>query len=193
MTEDVRPLAEARPFIIVAALGVLAVSVVVVLLFRDPGMPAHVNQDYMRVAGQVLRVELPLTDAQALSSALRDRFPQPVTVPALGDLRYELDGGAMSELGGRPAAVAIFHSDRRDLLVWHAYEGHVSELPATSDVRVQDGRHYYVHRKTTNTLVFWQDGPVVACVTSSLPSEQVFEIALKAAAPQTPPATMRVP
>ncbi|HEX7085872.1 MAG TPA: hypothetical protein VF198_05875 [Vicinamibacterales bacterium] len=182
MTEDVRPLAEARPFIIVAALGAIAVSIVVALLFRDPGMPAHVNQDYMRVAGKVLRAELPLADAQALTAALRDRFSQPVTVPALADLQYELEGGAISELGGRPAAVAIFHSDRRDLLVWHAYEGQVSELPSTPDVRDQDGRRYYVHRKTTNTLVFWQDGPVVACITSSLPSEQVFEIALKAAA-----------
>lgn len=182
MTEHVRPLAEARPFVIVAALGALAVGVVVVLLLRDPGMPAHVNEDYMRVAGQVLRVELPLTDAPALSAALRDHFPHPVIVPALADLRYELDGGAMSALGGRPAAVAIFHNDRRDLLVWHAYEGQVSELPMTADVREQDGRLYYLHRKTTNTLVFWQDGPVVLCVTSSLPSEQVYEIALKAAA-----------
>lgn len=182
MTENVRPLAEARPFIIVGTLGAIAVGIVLVMLFVDPGMPAHVNEDYMRVAGRVLQVELPLADPQALSAALRERFPRPVTVPSLADLQYALDGGALSDLGGRPAVVAIFHNDRRDLLVWHAYEGQVSELPSTPDVRDRDGQRYYVHRKTTNTLVFWQNGPIVECVTSSLPSEQVFEIALKVAA-----------
>jgi hypothetical protein len=181
VSDIVRPLAEPRPFVIVAGLGAVALLILVALMFRDPGMPAHVNEDYMRVAGRILRADLPLQDPAALSAALRDRFAQPVDVPALADVQYTLEGGTVTTLGRRPAALAIFHSDRRDLLVWHAYEGAVSDLPSTSDVRERDGRRYFVHRKSTNTLVFWQNGPVVECMTSGLPSEQVFEIALAAA------------
>lgn len=181
MTQTVRPLAEPRPFLIVAGFGVAALLILAVLMFRDPGMPAHVNEDYMRVAGRVLRADLPLQEPAALSAALRDRFAQPVDVPALAGVQYTLEGGTVTALGRRPAALAIFHSDRRDLLVWHAYEGTVTDLPATADVRERDGRQYFVHRKATNTLVFWQNGPLVECVTSGLPSEQVFQVALTAA------------
>ena len=51
-------------------------------------------------------------------------------------------------------------------------------MPETTDVRDQHGRRYFVHRKATNVLVFWQDGSRLDVLTSSLPAEQVFALAL---------------
>ena len=45
-------------------------------------------------------------------------------------------------------------------------------------MREQHGRRYFVHRKSTNVLVFWQDGSRVDVLTSSLPAEQVVALAL---------------
>ena len=180
MTQSERPLAGARPFLVLAGIGGLAIFILVLAMLRDPGMPAHVQEDYLRVAGGLLRPEIPLPEVDSLSVQLRDRFGHSVRVPALAAHRFTLEGGAISEPGGTPAAVAIYHSHLRDLLVWHAYAGSVSSLPETNDVRERDGREYFVHRKATNTLVFWQNGPLVEVITCGLPSEQVFNIALTA-------------
>ena len=88
----------------------------------------------------------------------------------------------MHRLDGRPGIIAIYRNRSLDLLVVHAYRGSVSELPGTPEVREDRGRAYTVHRKSTNILVFWQEGPVVMVLTSSLPVEQVVKLAFAAAA-----------
>ncbi len=181
ITRSERPLARARPFLLLAGIAGIGLLILALSMLRDAGMPAHVNEDYMRVAGGLLTAEIPLHDAAALSAGLRGRFAHVVRVPPLTAHRFALAGGATSELGNTQAAVAIYQSHLNDLLVWHAYPGNVNALPTTNDVRDRDGRRYFVHRKATNTLVFWQDGPLVEVITCGLPSEQVFTIALTAA------------
>ena len=74
--------------------------------------------------------------------------------------------------------VAIYRNGDQDLVVWHQFLGTTADLPDTNDVREQHGRRYFVHRKSTNVLVFWQDGSRVDVLTSSLPTEQVVALAL---------------
>jgi hypothetical protein len=68
-----------------------------------------------------------------------------------------------------------------DLLVAHAYYGTISDLPGPPEVRQANGRRFVLQRKATNILAFWQEGPVVMVVTSSLPVEQVVKLAVQAA------------
>ena len=76
-----------------AGIGGLAIFILVLAMLRDPGMPAHVQEDYMRVAGGLLRPEIPLPEVDSLSVQLRDRFGHSVRVPALAAHRFTLEGG----------------------------------------------------------------------------------------------------
>jgi anti-sigma factor RsiW len=179
----VRPLVEPGPVLFVGSIGLLAILGLVISMFRHPGTPAEVALDYSRVAGGVLVPDVKEADPNALTSALESRQPGlAARVPDLTAAGYHLRGGAVHEMAGQPGVVAVYHNDLQDLLVWHAYRGQVTDLPETSDVRKHEGRRYYVHRKSADILVFWQDGPRVLVITSSLPVEQVVKIAYQATA-----------
>jgi len=47
----------------------------------------------------------------------------------------------------------------------------------------------FLYRKTTQTIVCWQDGPLVYALISTLPTEQVVRLARRAAAAVPPPAS----
>ncbi len=143
----------------------------------------------MRVAGGVLVPDVKATDPFALAETLRARQSSlAARVPALTDAGYELAGGAVRPIDDRPGIIAVYRNRPLDLLVFHAYHGRVSELPGTPEIRKDRGRVYAVHRKSTNILVFWQEGPVVMVLTSSLPVEQVMKLAFAAAAHTVPSA-----
>jgi hypothetical protein len=158
----------------------------VLSLFRDLGLPAYVEDSYMRVAGGLVVPDRVQLDAAELSSALSEASPGPVRVPALDAQGYALAGGTHVTLGRAPAALAIYHNALRDLVVWHAVAGTVDDLPPAPDVRAAGGRHFYLHYKATTTVVFWQEGPILMVVTSALPAEQVMAIALTASAGARP-------
>ncbi len=176
-----RPLVETRLVVVAAGIGLLAILGLILSLFRDPGVPAVVSRDYTRVAGNLLKPAVHESDPGALTSAFDARQPGlGARVPDLGPAGYHLDGGTVRTVEDHPGVLAIYRNDLQDLLVWQAYAGNVSELPVTSDVRRHEGRRYYVHRKAADVLVFWQDGPRVLVVTSSLPAEQVVKLAYQA-------------
>jgi hypothetical protein len=177
-----RPLVDPGPVLVVAGIGLVAILGLVISLFRQPGIPAVVSLDYTRVAGGVLAPAVREGSAAALSEALEARLPGfGAHVPDLTGAGYQLAGGTVHEVVGHRGLVAIYRNGLQDLLVLHAFEGEVADLPKTSDVRDHDGRRYYVHRKAADILVFWQDGPRVLVVTSSLPAEQVVKLAYDAA------------
>lgn len=176
-----RPLVETRLVVIVAGVGLIAIAALVASLFRDPGVPAAVSRDYSRVAGRVLRPDVEASDPAALTAALDARQPGiDARVPDLAAAGYRLAGGTVRDVDGHAGVLVVYHNALQDLLVWQAYRGNVSDLPDTSDVRRHEGRRYYVHRKAASILVFWQDGPRVLVVTSSLPAEQVVKLAYQA-------------
>lgn len=176
-----RPLANAGPILVVAGIGLIAVIALVLSLFRDPGLPAHVEDSYMRVAGGLVTPDYPVRNALGLAATLSQAPPGSVRVPTLDARGYELEGGTHVTLGGTPAAMAIYHNALRDLVTWHGVMGTSEDLPPAPDLRVVGGRRYFVHYKATTTIVFWQDGPILMAITSALPAEQVMVIALAAA------------
>ncbi len=179
--ESVRPLAHPGPLLVVSAIGAMAILGLVLSLFRDPGLPAHIADSYMRVAGGLVTPERRTHDPAALSTDLSAVAPGAVRVPALEASGFRLEGGGHVSLGGAPSAIAIYHNAQLDLVVWHAVTADVTTLPATPDVRDADGRRYFLHHKATTIIAAWQDGPRVATITSTLPADQVMTLAKDAA------------
>jgi len=175
-----RPLANAGPILFIAGIGLVAVVGLVLSLFRNPGLPAYVEDSYMRVAGSLVNPDGPVRDAAALAAALSQAPPGAVRVPTLDSQNYALAGGTHVTLGGAPAALAIYHNALRDLVVWHGVAATIDQLPPAPDLRVVGGRRYAVHYKATTTIVFWQEGPILMSITSALPAEQVMAIAVAA-------------
>lgn len=176
-----RPLANAGPILCVAAIGLVAVVGLILSLFRDPGIPSYVQDSYMRVAGGLVVPDAAGADPGAVAGALSASPPGQVRVPLLESQGYTLAGGTHVELGGSPAALAIYHNTLRDLVTWHGLTGVVSQLPEAPEVRSVGGRQYYLHYKASTTIVFWQEGPTLVALTSTLPAEQVMVLALAAA------------
>lgn len=175
-----RPNANAGPILFVAGLGVIAVAALVLSMFRDPGLPAYVQDSYMRVAGGLVTPDYAVRNTVGLAATLSQAPPGSVRVPALDSVGYELDGGTHVTLGGTPAAIAIYHNALRDLVTWHGVIGTLDDLPPTPDLRVLGGRRYAMHYKASTAIVFWQEGPILMAVTSALPAEHVMVIALAA-------------
>jgi hypothetical protein len=176
-----RPLANAGPILLVAGLGLIAVIALVLSLFSDPGLPAYVEDSYMRVAGGLVTPDYPVRNALGLAATLSQAPPGAVRVPAIDEQGYVLDGGTHVTLGRTPAAMAIYHNKLRDLVTWHGVPGTSEDLPPAPDLRVVGGRRYFVHYKATTTIVFWQEGPILMAITAALPAEHVMAIALGAA------------
>jgi hypothetical protein len=175
--ESDRPLANAGPFLVVTAIGVVAIVGLVLSLFRDPGLPAHIAESYMRVAGGLVPPDRRTHDPAALSTALAAAEPGGVRVPPLEAAGFRLEGGGHVALGGQPAAMAIYHNAQLDLVVWHTVTADLGTWPTTPDVRDAGGRRYFLHHKATTIVAAWQEGPRVASITSTLPADQVMAIA----------------
>ena len=174
-----RPLVEPLPFIIVGGIGLTAIAAMVIWLFRPLPIPAIVSQDFTKVAGAVLNVEVAQSDPGLLTTSLADREPSVagMHVPDLRRRGFSLLGGRPRDVRGSPGVLAIYRSSMQELAVWQAYVGQLADLPATTDVRDHGGRHYVVHRKASHILVFWQQGSHVQVITASLPAEQVVSLA----------------
>jgi hypothetical protein len=180
--ESPRPLASPVPILIVISLGAIAVIVAIFSILRHPTVPAVIAEDYTRVAGGLLVPEVRGTDRAAVARALNARQPSLVVrLPQLRDAGYSLEGGAIRAMSEEPGVVAIYRNRAMDLLVAHAYHGTLSDLPGPPEVRQANGHRFVLQRKATNILAFWQEGPVVMVVTSSLPVEQVVKLATVAA------------
>jgi anti-sigma factor RsiW len=174
-----RPLNAPGLFVGMAIFAATAIAILVYTMVRTPQIPAIVSLDYTKVAGSVLVAEEREADARALQATLARRQPGfDVSVPDLSAKGFALEGGSVHSVVGRPGIVAIYRNSLQDLLVWHQFAGTTADLPETTDVREEHGRRYFVHRKSTNVLVFWQDGSRVDVLTSSLPAEQVVALAL---------------
>ena len=182
LASEARPLARPGPFVVLAAIGAIAVAGLALSLLRDPGLPAHVSALYMRVAGGLVVPAAPTRDAATLAQQLSAAAPGAVRVPALDGAGWTLDGGTHAVLGGGAAAIAIYRNSAGEYLVWYAVDADAGGLPETADVRALDGRTYFVHYKATTTLVFWQEGPRLAGLVASLPAEHVMAVARVAAA-----------
>jgi hypothetical protein len=175
-----RPLNPPGLFVGMAVFGAIALGVLAYTMLRAPQIPAVISLDYTEVAGSVIVPDIHEREPRALSDALAARRSTGFSVPDLSATGFTLEGGTPRPVVGHPGVLAIYRNSLQDLVVWQQFTGSVSELPSTTDVREHGGRRYFVHRKSTNILVFWQNGTRVNVLTASLPSEQVVALAFSA-------------
>lgn len=161
-----------------AALAAAAALVLFARGRRTSPVPVLVAADFGAYQTGVLQLDFESSDPKAIEAYfVRGGIEFPSRVFDLGMMQYRLEGGRVHELDGRISALFAYTGPGETTLLCQMYEGRVSELPATEDVRDHGGIRFYVHRSGNLTLVFWQEGDVVCVLTSSAPAETVVELA----------------
>ena len=57
------------------------------------------------------------------------------------------------------------------------YPGAISELPADTTLRENNGIKFQVYQRSGVTMVFWQEGEIVCALSSDIASENVIQLA----------------
>jgi hypothetical protein len=176
-----RPLVRGIPVVLGAAGVLLAAIVLIIVVSRDPGPVADVAADYVAMMAGTLVAEHAIGDPVALSRALAQ--PQLAFAPRIASLRPEfaLTGGAPHAFRGRPAAVWFYRDARSEMVLGEAFVGTLAELGTPEHVRSDRAPALHVFYKNTQTLVFWQEGPLVYALVATLPSERTIRLARRLA------------
>jgi hypothetical protein len=179
--EGRRPLVQGIPVVLGAAVLIAAAIVLILVITRDAGLPSDVAADYVAMMAGSLAprhaIADPLTLSRALALSERAFTPR---VPPLGP-EFTLLGGAHHTLRDRPAAVWFYRDARSEQVLGQAFVGTLAELGTPEHVRSERAPALHVFYKTTQTLVFWQEGPLVYALVATLPSERTIGLARRAA------------
>jgi hypothetical protein len=183
-----RPLVSGAPVVIGVIVIGIAVLAIVASLGRRPGLPSRLSQDYTAMmAGSIgpeIRAHDPATLASSLAAAGVPFTPRIVSLePDLALL-----GGRRHEIDHRPAAQWFYRASAADLAIAEAFEGRVEDLGTPDETRPVGSRRLLLYRKTTQTIVCWQEGSQIYAFTSTLPTETVVALATRLATPTSPPA-----
>ena len=107
----------------------------------------------------------------------RNGAPFVTRVIDLGMMQYRLVGGSVHQLGAYTSALYAYRGPGDVALVCQMFEGRTTDLPPAADTREHDGITFHVYRVENLTLVFWQEGDVVCVLASSIPLEEVVQLA----------------
>jgi hypothetical protein len=170
------------------------IGIVLVAMFaslsKRPGLAAQLSQDYSSMMAGLLVAEVQTSRPEALAPSLAQQgLPfQPRVVGLEPD--FVLLGGRRHDMEARKGAAWFYKAPSSELAIAHAFEGELGALGPPDDTRTDGPRPFGIYRKTTQTIVTWQDGGQVYAFTSTLPSEVVIGLA-KRLAGGTPPSPTR--
>jgi anti-sigma factor RsiW len=116
-------------------------------------------------------------DAARLTSYLGERVPFTVRVFDLGMMGYTIEGGQLHDVGGHASALWVYRGPA-GIIICQMYRGLTTELPEPAEAREANGFTFLVYHEAGGTQVFWQEGDVVCVLASSLPSEEVVQLAI---------------
>lgn len=178
-----RPLVSGAPVVIGVVILVLAVIVIVLSLGRTPGLPAKLSQEYTSMMAGSLVPTVESADAAVLARAIG--VVGATVTPRIVSLEpdFTLIGGRPHTVAGRPAAAWFYRSRSVDSALGLAFEAQLADLGPPDDIRQHAGTTLHVFRKTTQTIVCWQEGSLVYAFISTIPSETVISLARRHAAP----------
>jgi hypothetical protein len=171
-----RPLVSGAPVVIGVAVLVLAITVLVLSLGRRPGLPAKLSQEYTSMMAGSLVPTIHEANPQTLESSLASASGLSPHVVGLAP-EFSLLGGTPHMLDGRRAVAWFYRSPAVDSALALAFEGRLEDLGSPDDVRRGEARILQIYRKTTQTIVCWQTGPLVYAFISTIPSERVIALA----------------
>lgn len=163
----------------VAPLGLAAALVLIATLWwwPAPNLPRIAARAVADYNGRRLMVETDERDAAALNAYFTARVSFPVRVFDLAMMGYTLEGGRVHDIGGRQSALWVYRGTAGSLIC-QMYQGLTAELPATSERRDANGFTFFVYHEDGGTQVFWQEGDIVCVLASSLPAEDVIQLAI---------------
>ncbi len=163
-----------------AAGALLTAAALALLLLSPPSgdLADAVARDYADYSTGSLELGLRGPDGAAVESLFaRGGIAFSTRVFDLGMMQYQLVGGRVHRLRGRPSALFVYRGPEGRVLVCQMYEGLLADLPRTDDVREHNGITFRVYRAGALTLVFWQEGGVVCVLASDAESEAVIQLA----------------
>jgi anti-sigma factor RsiW len=166
-----------------AAGALLAAAAVVLLLLVSPSgtgdtLPDAVALDFAAYRDGTLPLTLHTSDGAAVERffvASGLRFA--ARVFDLGMMQYQLVGGRVHRLRGRPSALFVYRGPGGQDLLCQMYEGRLVAPRQSDDVREHNGITFHVYRAGALTLVFWEEGGVVCVLASDADSEAVIQLA----------------
>jgi anti-sigma factor RsiW len=166
-----------------AAAALIAVVALVVLWPRGDVVPVG-DQIVAAVAadfGAVQDGTLPLGRVDADPAELETYFEQrgidfETRVFDLAMMGYDLAGGRVQDLAGRPSALFAYRDADGVLMVCRMYLGVLAELPIPSRTLEHDGITFHVYERDGRTLVFWEEGDVVCVLASDAPAQAVIDL-----------------
>jgi len=163
--------------------ALLAAAAVAFLLVVKPGeggatLPEAAARDFTAYRDGTLPLALHTSDGAAVEALFVSAgLPFTTRVFDLGMMHYQLQGGLVHRLRGRPSALYVYRGPEGSEVVCQMFPGRLAELPRTADVREHDGIAFHVYRVEGVTLVFWQEGGVVCVLASDAESEAVIRLA----------------
>jgi len=162
-----------------AGVSLAAAAVALLLLVRPrPALLEAAARDFAAYRTGALSLALRTSDGAAVERLFTGGGLQFATrVFDLSMMGYELQGGRVHRLRGRPSALYAYRGSGGSTVVCQMFPGRFAELPRTNDVREHDGIVFQVYRLEGLTLVFWQEGDVVCVLVSDTESEAVIQLA----------------
>jgi anti-sigma factor RsiW len=154
-----------------------AALILLIVYFRGPDLPAAVAEDHARYLNGDVRLDIEDGRAETVDAFLAPRLAFPPRVFDLGMMQYALLGGRVHTLAGRPSAFFVYRGPGGRLVVCQMSEGSVEELPPGAERREHNGITFYIYRRGTRTIVFWQEGNVMCVLVSDIAADDVIQLA----------------
>jgi anti-sigma factor RsiW len=166
------------------ALAASLLAAMLLLRGRGPDVVEVVTRDFRTQSATLPAAALRTSDVGALERFLgAANLPFPVRVLDLGMMGWELVGGAVETLEGRPSIVLAYRRAGRTVIC-RMYLGSTGALPAADRVEEHRGFRFHVYERDGVTAVFWQEGSTVCVLIGDGPSRDVVDLAVaKAMAP----------
>jgi anti-sigma factor RsiW len=164
-----------------ALAATLAAAAIVLYLVSRAGSeprPGRVARDFVEVAAGRARLGVTTREPRMVEEYFRrNGIPFATRVFDLGMMGYDLQGGRVHRMNGRPSALFTYRGADGRLIVYQMYQGSAAELPPPEETRERDGVTFLIYREGNTTVVFWQEGDVVCVLASDAPSESVIQLA----------------
>jgi hypothetical protein len=182
-----RPIVTGAPVVVGAAIVGIVLLAMLASIGRKPGLPALLSQDYTAMMAGALHPEVQASDPVALSRALvTEGLPFAPRILSL-EPDFALLGGRRHTLEARRGAAWFYRASSAELAIAEAFEGRIEDLGPADETRTEGPRTLRLYRKTTQTIVCWQDGPILYTFAATLPTETVVGLAKRLAAPAAAP------
>ncbi len=157
-----------RRFWLVAAAAVLGLALLTFVLRPSPEpLPSAVAQTMLDYERGRFALELVTADVAELERFFGRRGIRFSTrVLDLRMMQFELVGGTVHELAGRPTVAFAYSGPAGLQVLCQMYEGSLDELPPTADIRSHGGIEFRVFEVGRVKLAFWREGDLI-CVLAS--------------------------